>query len=321
MSDPKPLFTIGVTTFDRKEMLQECVHSILAQTFTDFEVIVSNDNPKRKLTKKFLGISDKRVRIVNQPKNLGEMANMNWMLNQAKGKYFTWLADDDAYYPAYLTEITKMMKKFGQLSVYFTSYNSGEKFSKSDDKSKKVTPVIISGDNLISGYLAKKIKIIGCYGMFQTSYIKELGGIQKLGTGFGPYSDNLIVLKTSSLKKIAYLNKPLIFFRFHDQSLSSASSNVEAYLTAQKDFTTKSLEFLKLSDKVQNTDLNKYNLFVWMILDYKEVLKRVSGSLLIHKIKYLLWIVPGIMATKNFRHIVNLSLLLGQKIVWNKNLR
>ena len=33
----QPFFTIGVTTYNRREMLKECLHSILAQTHVDFE--------------------------------------------------------------------------------------------------------------------------------------------------------------------------------------------------------------------------------------------------------------------------------------------
>ena len=76
-------------------MLLECLYSILQQTFTDFEVIVGNDYVEEKINADILDIDDSRINFVNHEINLGEIKNMNWLLDNASGKYFTWLADDE----------------------------------------------------------------------------------------------------------------------------------------------------------------------------------------------------------------------------------
>ena len=45
----QPFFTIGVTTYNRRDMLVDCLQSILAQTFIDYEVIIGNDYVADKL--------------------------------------------------------------------------------------------------------------------------------------------------------------------------------------------------------------------------------------------------------------------------------
>jgi glycosyltransferase involved in cell wall biosynthesis len=81
----RPFFSIGVTTYNRHELLRETLNSILAQSFTDFEVIVGNDYTQEVLTGEMLGITDPRIRFVNHPRNLREVGNMNALLEMAKG--------------------------------------------------------------------------------------------------------------------------------------------------------------------------------------------------------------------------------------------
>ena len=68
----KPFFSIGVTTYNRPEMLKQTLMSISAQTFSDFEVIVGNDYIQEPLSAELLGIMDPRIRFINHPQNLGE---------------------------------------------------------------------------------------------------------------------------------------------------------------------------------------------------------------------------------------------------------
>ena len=68
-----PLFSIGVPTYNRKDLLLKTIMSILQQTFTDFEVIIGNDYTKEYLSSEDLGIKDPRVRIINHQQNLGEL--------------------------------------------------------------------------------------------------------------------------------------------------------------------------------------------------------------------------------------------------------
>src|SRR6266576_6222332 len=107
-----PLFSIGVTTYNRVELLVETLNSITAQTFGDFEVIVANDNPNRTVTAESLGVSDPRIRFVNNPKNLGELDNMNSLLALSRGRYFTWIADDDLYASDFLERANDALQKF-----------------------------------------------------------------------------------------------------------------------------------------------------------------------------------------------------------------
>jgi glycosyltransferase involved in cell wall biosynthesis len=272
-----PLFSIGVTTFDRLRLLRATINSILRQNFTDFEIIISNDNPQRKLTKKFFKIQDPRVKIINQSENLGEVKNMNFLLNSAKGKYFTWLGDDDMYQAQFFEAIHQAIMKFNSPSCIVTSYSSGNKFTKFK-RQNSFDIQILSGQNFLFQYLNKSLKIIGCYGVFKTTYLKKIGGIQQLGQGFSPYADNLLAIQASSLNQVVIVKSPLLFYRTHLGSLSLISTDLNAYLTAQEDLLTLSIKIFKQQKLRQNFSSNLSLLLGWCIKDFSAVIIR-SGTI------------------------------------------
>jgi len=107
-SATRPLFTIAIPTYNRECSLKDIVTCYLDQEFQNFEIIIANDYIDKKLSMKSLGIeSDSRVTIINNERNLGELENMNFLLDQAKGYYFTWQFDDDPCNPLCARVLTK----------------------------------------------------------------------------------------------------------------------------------------------------------------------------------------------------------------------
>ena len=122
MNPSTPFFSIGVTTYNRPELLKQTLVSIIAQTFTDFEVIVGNDYVQEPLSADLLNIRDPRIQFVNYAQNLGEARNMNTLLDLSRGRYFTWQCDDDLYAPNFLEEVHSALIKFNLPPCVFTSY-------------------------------------------------------------------------------------------------------------------------------------------------------------------------------------------------------
>lgn len=89
-----PLFTIGIPTYNRAEFLRESLASALGQTFDDLEIIVS-DNASTDETEEVVRQAGSRVRYHRNPTNLGAAANWAKLVELARGRYFSWLQDDD----------------------------------------------------------------------------------------------------------------------------------------------------------------------------------------------------------------------------------
>lgn len=278
----QPFFSIGVTTYDRLDLLKEALSSIVSQTYPDFEVIVGNDNPHQVLSSENLNINDERISFVNRPTNLGELPNMNDLLARSRGRYFTWLADDDMYAPDFLESAYSALSELEFPFVLFTGYMAGSDYVHYERDGITSNIRVLTGRAFLNEYLSRSLKIIGCYGLFSTGYIRKIGGMEKLGNGFSPYSDNLLAIKSGLLEKIIVIDAPLIFFRTHVDSMSYTSPDLTAYESAQHELLFKSIHVFR--DRLLRDDFND-NLFLllkWCIEDFYPVMLR-SGRIQIRK--------------------------------------
>ncbi|MDQ1289488.1 MAG: hypothetical protein QG622_3054 [Actinomycetota bacterium] len=100
-SSPAPRLTLGLPVYNGERFLAESLDALLAQTFTDFELIVS-DNASEDSTPEIArayATRDPRVRYVRHPRNLGSAFNHNYVIANARGEFFKWVSDDDLYAP------------------------------------------------------------------------------------------------------------------------------------------------------------------------------------------------------------------------------
>ena len=92
-----PKLTIGMPVYNGELFIKKAIESILAQTFTDFELIISDNSSTdstEKICQDFID-KDNRIQIHTQKKNIGIHRNFNFLLSKAKGEYFAWAAVDD----------------------------------------------------------------------------------------------------------------------------------------------------------------------------------------------------------------------------------
>jgi glycosyltransferase involved in cell wall biosynthesis len=92
-----PKISVLVPTYNYARFLPEAIESILAQEFTDYELIVSDDastDESAGIIRRYAA-RDPRLRAEIHPANLGMVANWNWCLQQARGEYVKYLFGDD----------------------------------------------------------------------------------------------------------------------------------------------------------------------------------------------------------------------------------
>jgi glycosyltransferase involved in cell wall biosynthesis len=104
MVEKKPKVSIGLPVYNGEQFLEGAINSILSQTFTDFELIIS-DNASTDKTREICQIfmaKDPRIHYSRNDTNLGGGNNTNHTFYLSKGKYFCWASHDDLYAPQYL---------------------------------------------------------------------------------------------------------------------------------------------------------------------------------------------------------------------------
>ncbi|HEX8636212.1 MAG TPA: glycosyltransferase family 2 protein [Pyrinomonadaceae bacterium] len=114
-----PLVSVGLPTYNRASRLRRAVESVLAQDYPNLELIISDNasnDETQALCEEFCRL-DSRVRYVRQPVNLGLIKNFEFVLTQARGEFFVWLADDDWFDPAYLSECARVLSAHAELGL------------------------------------------------------------------------------------------------------------------------------------------------------------------------------------------------------------
>jgi glycosyltransferase involved in cell wall biosynthesis len=109
----RPAATVGMPVFNGARYIRAAIESVLCQTLTDFELLIS-DNASTDETANICreyAIRDKRIRLVVQERNLGAFRNFRFVTDHANGALLTWLAHDDALDARFLEETVAYLKR------------------------------------------------------------------------------------------------------------------------------------------------------------------------------------------------------------------
>lgn len=91
--------SIGIPTINRSSLALRAIRSALAQTYSDVEVIVSDDASADDTVARIQEIHAPRLVLVQQKERLGLVGNFDFCLRHATGEYFLLLGDDDVLLP------------------------------------------------------------------------------------------------------------------------------------------------------------------------------------------------------------------------------
>ncbi len=100
-----PAISILTPVWNGLPYIKECVESVLKQDYQDWEFIIS-DNGSTDGTRDYLDtLTDPRILIFKQSKNLGIDGNINFLFSKARGPVAYTLCADDYFYPGALTRV------------------------------------------------------------------------------------------------------------------------------------------------------------------------------------------------------------------------
>ena len=103
MKSTTPMLSVGLPVYNGENFLSDALESLLAQSFTDFEIIVSDNcsnDGTAEICQRFLRRDD-RIRYYRNETNLGAAGNFNGVVGLARGHYFCWACHDDLWHPDY----------------------------------------------------------------------------------------------------------------------------------------------------------------------------------------------------------------------------
>lgn len=114
MKDSSHLISVLMTAYNREKYLEEAIESVLASTYTNFELIIVDDGSTDNTVKiaRSYEAKDDRVKVYVNEKKLGDYPNRNKAASYAKGEYIKYLDSDDIIYPHGLEVMVRSMEQF-----------------------------------------------------------------------------------------------------------------------------------------------------------------------------------------------------------------
>ena len=118
-----PLVSILMTAYNREKYIAEAIESVLASTYTNFELIIVDDcsNDKTVEIAKWYEKSDNRIKVYINEKNIGDYPNRNKAAGYATGKYLKYVDSDDMIYKETLATMVGLMEKYPEAGLGLTS--------------------------------------------------------------------------------------------------------------------------------------------------------------------------------------------------------
>jgi glycosyltransferase involved in cell wall biosynthesis len=232
--------TIGLPVYNGANYLGKTIESILAQTFTDFELVIS-DNASTDVTEQICqeyAKYDRRIRYVRQHTNLGAAANHNVLVHMSESPYFKWAAHDDVLAPNFLAVCMDILERNPEVvvaspaSCYIDEDGlilpySAERGGVVDRAGVCWPKLPEENDNLMAAdptvrFEAVMLKMVMCVEIFGLMRRAAL-----LRTSLqGPFSSaDKVVLAQMSLLGPFWLGRETLFYRrCHPQQYSASSS-------------------------------------------------------------------------------------------------
>jgi len=224
-----PKVLVGVMTRNRLRYVRETVQSVLAQTFTDIRVIVS-ENPTRPEVAQELrawleALQDPRVSYVLQPIDGGEYAQGRFLFGQCTEPYFCFMHDDDAMEPGYIAKAVAALEADPGLCLF----QSGQHVidadgvvqpAWSDDYARFQARNRQQGriDNALDALLEHGLfSISGA--IFRTDHMRRSGLVDADLGGIYPFEFNVFLRALEGGAAAGYTPERLLRYRWHDSSM------------------------------------------------------------------------------------------------------
>ena len=222
----RPLVSVGVPVFNAQRHLTAALDALMTQTYDNLEIIISDNNSSddtAELCRHYAEL-DSRIKYIRQDENIGILANFQFVLNEADGKYFMWFAGDDECESSYIEELVGFME---QNVEYVTA---GTDVKVVDDAGKLLRIEELSSvrkcrchsewpsvqKEFFRFYIDNRYLLI--YGIHRTTYIKKCslnfqGRLKYLTSLEIPF-----LAQMSSFGKMASICRTLKIYRSHERS-------------------------------------------------------------------------------------------------------
>jgi glycosyltransferase involved in cell wall biosynthesis len=216
MDDHKPCVSIGLAVYNGEKYLKQAIDSILAQTFTDFELIISDNastDRTQEICKEYLA-KDSRIRYYRNGENIGGANNENRTFTLSRGEYFRWAADDDMCAPELIAKCVEILAQNPSVVLCYsmiTEINENGDFIRTISQSKGTSA---KPHERFRDLAERDHNCEATYGLVRADVLRKTR-LQKNYTD----SDRTLLCELSLYGQFFEIQEPLFYKRYHAQNM------------------------------------------------------------------------------------------------------
>jgi glycosyltransferase involved in cell wall biosynthesis len=222
MDRKPPRVTLGMPVYNGDDFLANAIESVLSQSFSDFELIISDNASTDRTAEICLDYAarDARVRYCRNAHNVGLVNNHNLLVGLAAGEFLMWIAHDDAIDKDYLARCVELLDRNPDAVLCFAqTSNIGE-----DGRPlvRQVNPHRIAQENIETDAPDPRIRyreIIQIhhecepvYGVIRTNLLRQTRLHGKYAD-----SDRVFLAELAVRGRFLMIHEALFFHREHEQ--------------------------------------------------------------------------------------------------------
>jgi len=212
-----PKVSIIMNCYNGEKYLRESIESILAQSYSDWELVFFDNNSNDKSKKIFNSFKDKRFKYFFSSKLLPLYNARNKALEKTRGDYISFLDVDDIWNENKLKVQVKKMKQ-KKINFIYSNYNI-LKDNILTTAFKKIQPEGHVSNNLS---IHPSIPILTVF--FKKKILKE--NSLKFDKQYNIIGDFDLFFKLSRIIKFSYIHEPLAIYRKHSKNFSILNTNM-----------------------------------------------------------------------------------------------
>ncbi len=114
-----PRFSILMAAYNRADLIHVAIDSVLAQDFSDYELVIVDDGSTDDTPVIVRGYSDPRIRYIRKELNEGRSPTRNRAVAEARGEFVLWMADDDLLMPGVLSLYDSIFKQYPKVDIAY----------------------------------------------------------------------------------------------------------------------------------------------------------------------------------------------------------
>jgi glycosyltransferase involved in cell wall biosynthesis len=211
-----PLVSIVIPAFNGEAFISHALASVLSQSFKKLEIVVVDDASEDRTRHIVRQFDDPRIRLIENERNLGLVANLNKGIRSSNGEFVCWFNQDDIFYPRKIERQLQVMRSRPDVGACFCAKDDIDENGEPHKRFNPTDFAVPEQDQLVQLFG-------GCYLSAPTVMMRRqvydlAGGFD---TAYHIAFDYDMWFKIKRTHRFEIISRPLLGFRHHANNLSS----------------------------------------------------------------------------------------------------